>query len=165
MIDYCIKKHGKFGIIIDTNLLLLLLIGEYSPQYICHYKRTQKYSIEDFEWICLILKYFSKVVVTPHILAEVWNFAEKIPEHHLVDFIKSSIEQLSLFDEDYIDKETILRDKDQLKYIGVTDLSIIYAAKQGNYVVLTDDLRAYNSYMINEVTALNLNHIRTEEWL
>lgn len=165
MIDYYISNYGRNGIILDTNLLLLMLVGAYSPDYISDYKRTQKYTREDYEWICLILKYFAKVVITPQILAEVWNFAEKIPDYHLVEFIKSSVKALEIIEEIYIEKQVILSNTDELQYVGVSDLSIIHAAKRGNYVIFTDDLRSYHCFMTNEVPSINLNHIRTSNWL
>ncbi|CAN2041225.1 PIN domain-containing protein [Candidatus Magnetomoraceae bacterium gMMP-15] len=167
MLDYYIKKHRNYGIILDTNLLLLYLVGSYSLEFISKYKRTHQYTIEEYEWIQIITSYFVKIVITPHILAEIWNFIEKLNDHILASFINSAVKSLELFEEDYICKNKILSDPKALKFIGVTDLSVIIAAKKGNYLIFTDDLRAFSAFLQHEVNAINLNHIRTRtsKWL
>ena len=164
MVDYYIEIHRNYGILLDTNILLLYLIGSFKIEFIKQFKRTCKYDLDDFEVIELVVSYFSKIVITPHILAEVWNFAEKITEPYLTGFIESSISKLEIFTEDYISKGEIIIDPHLLKLVGVTDLSIIIAAKSGNYLILTDDLRAYNAFLHSKVNAINLNHFKTERW-
>lgn len=59
----------------------------------------------------------------------------------------------------------ILCETATLRFVGVTDLSIIIAAKKDNYLIFTDDLRTFSSFSYHEVSAINLNHIRTSQWL
>jgi len=44
-----INKHRPSGLLVDTNLLLLYLIGTTNKNRISRFKRTQTYTIEDFE--------------------------------------------------------------------------------------------------------------------
>jgi hypothetical protein len=44
-----INRHSVSGILVDTNLLLLYLIGRTNRHRISRFKRTQAYTIEDFD--------------------------------------------------------------------------------------------------------------------
>ncbi len=62
---------------LDTNLLILYLIGKYQPTYVPKFKRTTMYSEQDSHWLNGYVSQFSKIVVTPQVLAEAWNFWKK----------------------------------------------------------------------------------------
>ena len=68
-----IQKHRSAGLLVDTNLLLLYLIGKTNPNRISNLKRTDKYSIKDFELLARFMANFRSLAVTPHILTEVSN--------------------------------------------------------------------------------------------
>jgi hypothetical protein len=58
-------KYKSKGILIDTNLLLLLLVGFYDENLIAKFKRTSKYSKEDFQIIRNFILHFEKIIITP----------------------------------------------------------------------------------------------------
>lgn len=68
----------KGVVVIDTNLLVLLVVGSASRSYIRKHKRLSDYTSEDFDMLSLILSEFSEIVFLPHILAEVSNIARQI---------------------------------------------------------------------------------------
>ncbi len=43
-----IEKHRANGLLIDTNLLVLFLVGKTNKSRILSFKRTQAYTLEDF---------------------------------------------------------------------------------------------------------------------
>ncbi|WP_422475592.1 hypothetical protein [Endozoicomonas sp. ALB032] len=143
----------------DTNLLILYLIGKYQPTYVPKFKRTTMYSEQVFHWLNGYVSQFSKIVVTPQVLAEAWNFLEKIPEHRFKVFLDSILPTLYLVNEEYIHKDEVISTYG-FNHIGITDTSIILAAKSLKYLILTDDLRAYNNFAYHEVMAININHLR-----
>lgn len=63
---------------IDTNLLLLFLVGSTSKKYIAIHKRLTAYSIADFEILVDIISRFSEIVVVAHTLAETGNLIRHI---------------------------------------------------------------------------------------
>ena len=73
-----LRRHRKNGILIDSNLLLLYLIGNTNRNRISSFKRTQKYTSRDFDLISRTLAQFEKVITTPHILTEVSNLARPL---------------------------------------------------------------------------------------
>jgi hypothetical protein len=44
-----ITKHRGKGVFVDTNLLVLLLVGSVNSARIPNFKRTQDFTIDDFE--------------------------------------------------------------------------------------------------------------------
>jgi len=65
-------------VVIDTNLLILLIVGAASKDYIALHKRLDDYTLYDFELLTLLIEQFSEIVLLPHILAEVSNLARHI---------------------------------------------------------------------------------------
>jgi len=50
-----IRKHRSAGVVTDTNLLLVLLIGLCDRKMIEKFKRTQKYTAKDFDLLLQLL--------------------------------------------------------------------------------------------------------------
>jgi hypothetical protein len=159
MLEKLIGKYKKAGILLDTNLLLLYLIGLYDLNFIRQFKRTCMYDKNDFIWMHKFLTRFDNIFITPQVLGEVWNFAEKIHGKRLNAFIETAIKNLLVVTENYVEKNILLQE-DSFFYVGVTDTSIICSAKKLNCLVITDDLRAYSYYVANGVDTININHLR-----
>ena len=108
--DYFISlilKYSQTGIIIDTNLLLLYLVGQYDQNMIGSFKGTLSYSEEDFKIVLGVLARFKKIIITPHILAELSNLSAKIRHDHLNQYFETLIAALSNWDEKHIEKSII----------------------------------------------------------
>ena len=62
---------------IDSNLMLLLVVGGLDPNAISRFKRTQKFEVQDFETLSYIVRFFAArrgLSTTPHVLTEVGTF-------------------------------------------------------------------------------------------
>jgi len=73
--DQLINKHRADSLLIDTNLLLLYLVGRTNKDRISTFKRTQQYTIEDFDLLEILVSRFAILVTTPHLLTELSNLA------------------------------------------------------------------------------------------
>lgn len=69
-----IRKYRDNGILLDTNVLLLYLVGSIDPQNVGRFKRTAKYDENDFRILSNLVNLFKTNVTTPHILTEASNF-------------------------------------------------------------------------------------------
>lgn len=78
MIDILANKFRQKGILIDTNLLVLLLVGSYNEDMISNFKRTTNYTIEDYRYLKVFLTRFEKHFYTPNILTEITNLTDSI---------------------------------------------------------------------------------------
>jgi hypothetical protein len=63
-----IEKHRANGLLIDTNLLVLFLVGKTNKSRILSFKRTQAYTLEDFELLERLVDQFRTLITTPHVL-------------------------------------------------------------------------------------------------
>ena len=78
MVDILAKKIRQNGILIDTNLLILLLVGSYNEDMILSFKRTKNYTVEDYRYLKLFIAGFEKHFYTPNILTEITNLTDSI---------------------------------------------------------------------------------------
>lgn len=135
-------------IIIDTNRLLLLLIGNYDESEGSDFLKRFDYSKEDYK----ILKNFIsqlniKIVITPQILSEISNLLNKNikPEksfERVIEWLVKISRLLKETKESYIEKNIILNE-DIVKKLGFTDTSIIISSRNNGFPVLTGDIRLY----------------------
>lgn len=158
-LDGFLSRYRKNGVMLDTNLLVMYLIGTYNPELVPEFKRTETYTVDDFEMLQYYVSQFDKLIVTPHVLAETWNFVEKIPKHEFQDFLNKAVPFLEVCDEEQVDKNDILL-SGSFSFIGVTDMGVIRAAQSRKCLVITDDLRAYAYFFENGVDTININHLR-----
>lgn len=65
-------------IAIDTNLLVLLVTGLASPDYIRKHKNLRQFAVGDYEMLDALLAEANEIFVTPHVLAETSSLAAQI---------------------------------------------------------------------------------------
>lgn len=162
-IDCLIEYYQSKGIIIDTDIMLVYIVGSCDLDYISQFKRTDKYCAEDHKVISYVISCFSKKVVTPHILAELSNLSLQARKEEREDYFNIFMELLKRTTEDYIGKDIVLSFP-LFPIIGVTDLGIIEAAKKSSYLVFTNDKYLVGQARKKGVSVLRLNDIRTAQW-
>lgn len=123
-----IAKYRSKGVLIDTNLLLLFAIGCYKRERIASFKRTDKYTTQDFYLVVEMLDRFERRVTTPHILAEADNLARQLPsrEHRAVAAVMTPLVE-SLF-EVYCPSGVAVR-HERYPLLGLTDCVTIATAR------------------------------------
>jgi len=163
ILQYYIKQYATKGILVDTNLLLLFFIGNFDENYIKTFKRTNRYSIEEFNWVANIIDKFSKIIVTPQILAELSNLSKQMDKPKLKQYFSYLVEVIKESREIYINKDQLM-EINSLVAVGFTDFSIIKSAKEGKYLVFTDDGPLTGYLEKEKLDVINLNRIRTEMW-
>lgn len=161
-LDYLLARYKSKGVLIDTNLLLLYLVGMYDPQRIPKFKRTMIFAIEDFFTLLKFFEYFNEVVTTPNILTEVNSLANQLPDNIKAAFYPKFAEQIATLQEHYIESAKVSSAPHFLK-LGLTDSGILNLA-QGRYLVLTDDFPLAGRLEKQGIDVINFNHIRTMNW-
>lgn len=74
-----LTPHKNKFVVIDTNLLLVYLVGCVDPQLITKFKKTNsRYCAEDFKILNDLIK---KFVTTPNILTEVSNLGGHLKDN------------------------------------------------------------------------------------
>lgn len=143
------------GLIIDTNLLLLLVIGSVDDgKYISSSKRLKSYSEEDYQIVVNYMKLFNSVYITPYIAAEVSNLIDL--KGHVRDRV---FEAAQILFSEFKQAETNIKiDSDSKWFIiyGLADSSMINLVK--DYTLLTNDTRMDPAlYEVNHENIVHLN--------
>lgn len=154
-----LHRHRGGDVIVDSNLLILLVIGLYDPLFITRFRNTSQFRFEGFERLGRTLDLFATILVTPNILTEVSNMANQAPER-----VKSSI--FARFGETVrlVLQETHLPSREvvvgpHFERFGLTDVGIARLAMSGALVLTIDKpLVAYLQAIGTD--ALDFNDLR-----
>lgn len=151
----------KNGVLIDTNILILLIVGLTSVDSIASHKKLSAYSVEDFHLLVGILDSCKHIVASPHILAETSNLASRglygDMEMHVFYVLKQVFSEKK-FIEIHTTALDVSDNNGYFKY-GLSDVGLLETLK-GQYVLLTDDLVLSGYAEKNNYDVLNFNHLR-----
>lgn len=153
------KQFDKRGVLIDTNLLILLLIGEFDKSLVNTYKRLSAYQVVDFELLKKIIDEFSEIIYTPNILTEVTNLTDSVPNRNGVtffEFVRSFLSRPK-FSEVKVDSAYAMSCTEFLK-VGLAD-SVNFILSD-RYILLTVDVRLFSITISQNYAAINFNHLR-----
>lgn len=158
-----INKYRNKGIIIDSNLLLLLIIGTINKNHISNFKRTSAYIPEDYDTLNLFVSQFKNIITSPNILTEASNLANSLSGKYKVAFSNVFANSIRVLEEKYVSSKNAA-DNPIFHKFGLTDTTILELIK-GQYLLITDDfkLSAYAVEKLN-LDVLNFNHIRIYNW-
>jgi rRNA-processing protein FCF1 len=157
-IEALFARYQRKGILIDTNILLLWLVGSTNKARITKFNRTQGFVAEDYELLVDIFQTFQKVLTTPNILTEVSNLINQLGEPERSQCFSIFARDIIQLDEIYTDSHTIAA-TDKFTKFGLTDCGIASLAK-GNYLVLTEDFKLANYLQTIGIDTVNFNNIR-----
>lgn len=164
--NYVMQKQPA-GLIVDTNILILLLVGTYDQNFIkdCEYfiQNRKNYTVEDFNLLQKIIASFKgKIIITPQVIAEISSLANKIKGDKglyyrvIVEFLKSPnvSERYQRIDSLWkLDVKVICEFK-------FTDLTMLQLSKLENIPILTDEYRFFEHSYSNNVTIIKFEHIK-----
>jgi hypothetical protein len=132
------KRALAEGLVLDTNLLLVFIVGAYDPLHVSKHKRTrEKYRPEDYYNLRDQVTGYQRLVTTPHILTEVSNLLGQAPELLRPAYFKTLARMIPEFEEVHIPAAQIFSE-DSSPYLGITDLGIREVARAGHLVLTVD---------------------------
>jgi hypothetical protein len=147
-------------IVVDTNLLLLWVVGETDDALIGRHKRTNLFTREDFTLLQIFLEGFERVVVTPGILTELSNLVRQIGEPHrsmLMATVQLLVDQVN---ENHVPATEVVGSPFFVR-LGLTDVTILKAVEESDHL-LTVDLDLWIEATKAGRSATNFNHLRQE---
>ena len=136
---------------------MLLLVGLVNKRRIPEFKRTQNFTIADFDTLSTLIGWFGKLVTTPHVLSQVSDLTDlsgkelTIVRRHFVLLVQKV--------EEYYDTGTALVTDPLFVRLGLTDAAIAKVSSRG-ILVLTSDLALHLALQHRGFDALNFNHLR-----
>lgn len=154
------NPKGYKGIVVDTNLFLVYLVGCADSRLLSKFKRTNSYNEQDFESLLSALNNFTTIVTTPHVLTEVTDLLDNFNQQYDNVFFLLLEKLLGVIEEKTEPSIKLIQDKPQRFYkFGLCDSALAVLA-QDNYLVLTDDFKLYGYLESQSLPAVNFNHIR-----
>jgi predicted nucleic acid-binding protein len=146
------------GLLIDTNLLVLFAVGSVNRGRIETFKRTRRYTIDDFELLLRVIGRWRSLYTVAHILAEVSNLTDLPgPEGPQVrQLLKETIPLLTEAEM----PSARATDDPVYRNLGLVDAAIAAAARQHQCTVLTDDLDLYLMLERDKVQVVYFTHLR-----
>jgi predicted nucleic acid-binding protein len=153
---------SRAGLLIDTNLLVLFVVGGVNRDRIESFKRTRQYSKTDYQLLLRVLDGFEPLYTLAHVMAEVSNLTDLTGRERLQarQLLKETL--------------TILREPEMpsvraaqsapYESLGLVDAAIAALAREYKCTVLTDDLDLYLALSREGIMALNFAHLRERNW-
>jgi hypothetical protein len=157
--ELLIERHRLKGILIDANLALLYLVGSCDLRLVGDgkFNKLSNYTAEDYRLLLRLKKIFRKAVTTPHVLTEVSNLTNDLPEPTRKEIFKKfhatfvEIEELPI-------ASMVAAQRAEFPFLGLTDSGLAHVSHQ--YLIVTDDARLVKKMNESGLEALNFNHLR-----
>lgn len=124
-------------LVLDANLLLLLVIGTMDRSAITRFKRTQQFTVADFDALVDIVSRASQIVTTPHILTEVNNLANSLRDEQRKEFSATFRNVILKLEERW--QTAISLSQHELFSFGISDVAAF--SESSNAIFLTEDGR------------------------
>ncbi len=157
------KYRGK-GVLVDTNLLLLLLVGSIDPKHLARFKPTanRAFTPSDYELLCWMIGQFPKIFTTPHVLTEVSNFSKQ-EKGKIGKLLVNEIISLSRRAHEFYEESRKLVVKDGFREFGLTDTAISNLPSN-RFLVLTVDFPLSGWLEKRGIDVVNFNRFRPQHW-
>ena len=143
----------------DTNLLVLLLIGRVNTGRIARFKRTQDFTVEDFGMLHSLIEWFGEpMYVTPHVLSQVSDLTDLSGyEKELMNILFRNLAAKAT--ERHTQASELVKNS-FFNGFGLADASIAEVCKK-NILVITADVKLQIALGLSGRDALNFNHVRS----
>ena len=152
-----LKPYLGWPAILDSNLLLLQWCFSFDPSLVSSFKRLNSFQSEDCELLSDTLKVFSSLKTTPHVLTEVSNLANALPQWRKEDWTSHFASKVDIVGEEYLPARSIV--KTPAFSLGLTDAALCALASK--YVILTIDFPLSNSLESQGLNVINFTHLRS----
>ena len=157
--EILIDTYKTKGILIDANLALLYLVGSFDLRLVGDgkFNKLSNYKTEDYRLLLRLKCRFKKAVTTPHVLTEVSNLTNDLPERTKADCLKKFHETFVEIDELTVPSMKAAQ-RPEFHFLGLTDSALALVSDQ--YLIVTDDARLVKKMNESGLQALNFNHLR-----
>jgi rRNA-processing protein FCF1 len=143
--------------ILDTNVLLLLVVGFSSTSYIAEHKRTYQFSISDFENLQRLLAQFTSQSTVPHVLTEASNLLDTGHGRMREDIFK--VLKAYICNQSEIDIPSQNgANSTVFNRLGLTD-AILYEAASKGATIITTDQKLHHAALSAGIKSINFNEI------
>ncbi|TVQ05152.1 MAG: hypothetical protein EA338_00770 [Roseinatronobacter sp.] len=145
------------SILIDTNLLVLLLLGNLDRNEVGKNKRIKRYSVNELDLLVSFATQFPRHVSTPHVLTETSNLIGAGEREEVRGATSAFAQYCMQVDEQFCEARVISQGR-WLEKLGLTDAAIIEKLVPKGVLVLTDDYKLAGHINFLGGEAVNIWH-------
>lgn len=151
-------------LLIDSNLLLLFIVGVTSRDYINRHKRIRNsYTVEDFDLLVDVIADHPGIVLTPCTLTETYNLSHNMAEPARGEIMASLSRLIDRYPEHHLASAVACRNT-QFMRLGLVDAMLLEMAAinlpAARPTLLTADLDLAVAAEIAGHSVINFNHLR-----
>jgi hypothetical protein len=143
---------------LDSNVLILLVVGLTSTRYIDRHGALKEYDISDFHLLINLISVSAGIVVTPNALSEAANFLDRIKEPAKTEVAHTFQDLIRKTTEIYV-KSTEASSRSEFVRLGLPDCALLEVSKQSISIV-SADLHLCLAAQSAGYEAINFNHLR-----
>jgi hypothetical protein len=159
-IDDLVRRHRHSGILVDTNLLVMYVVGSLYPTLIKDFRGKKAYDEADFAVLATFLGRFDKIIVAAAVLAETTNLLDRLQGRRrdaVFQYLAARLPS-ELFEERWIGMGQVVTTHGFVRF-GFADATVEELGVAGA-PVLTDDFDLYHHLLTRQVEAFNFTQIR-----
>ena len=140
--------------LIDTNAMVILLLGLMNPKLINQHKRTSIYEEQDFDDLVSLIGNIENLVVLPNVWTEVDNLLNGFTRGHKEKYIEQITNTIKFTTEKFLESKTAT-----VSYgfhdLGLTDSLLLEYSKECELLITSDS--SLSDYAIaNGITVYDL---------
>ncbi|GAA0878418.1 hypothetical protein GCM10009119_13860 [Algoriphagus jejuensis] len=147
-------------IFLDTNALVLLIVGLIDKSLISSHKRISIYEVLDFENLAVLVGALEKIVCTPNVLTEVDNLLNNFQKGHRRQYYDVIRELISRSSERFIESKRVI-ELSPFFELGLADTGVFEICKKCDFLV-TGDSKLADYALAFGIKVVDLVKIRNE---
>ena len=141
---------------IDTNLLVLLIVGSVDRKQVGKHRRARHFAPEDYDLLSLTIEMLERVLVTPNTLTEASNLLESRSDRRFLDRLRLVVEGS---DEIVVASAEAVRNH-MFPRLGLTDAVLLEAVSEERPLITTDLDLYVAALSKGGEAAFNFSHFR-----
>ena len=149
-----VLKYNQKGIFIDSEILLLFVVGSKDPRLIRKFGRTANFDENDFNLVSQFIDKFHYKITSPHILTEVSDLLGESNDYHTI--LETYI---NFSEEKYLTSRELVKSNSFFKF-GLADSAVVEIS-QNAHLIFTADNRFYGYLTSMGIDAVNFDSLKS----
>src|SRR5580765_833556 len=153
-----LERYAGEGLLLDSNLLLLFIVGNHDRSRVRNFKRLSAFVPEDYDLLLAIAARFRRLYLTPNVATEVSNLAGALTGDVRTACFKAFAETVLAWEELSVPSREAVTHSSFTK-LGLTD-AVMFRAAGHPALVLTTDFALSQRLAAEGLPVINFNHLR-----
>ena len=124
-------------ILIDTNALIVLALGQIDPKLIDTHKRTSIYEEQDYYDLLSVIIKFENLIVLPNVWTEVDNLLNSFTGNYKYEYVENITSIIKKSSEQFM-SSMVGVESDSFYDLGLTDSLLLNLAKECKLLITSD---------------------------